>query len=484
MGLRLLETLTSALYEDPIILFREYVQNSADAHHRSTDSDPSLEWDDFTTDICIDKEQSSITINDNGFGIAEDEFLSKMTSIGKSDKGKYNDQIGFRGIGRLSGMPFCERLVFTNKVKGLSKCLLFTWYGDKFHELLNQETDHELSTAIGKITTSSEVPYKGDINDHYFRVEIIGYRDEIKELVNSENFKARLALMLPLKYSPSFTKQEIIKSYYEDFMGEDLDKFSHIIQLNGEILYKPYRDNNILESDIVFWKLQYKGKTKNIPGDKIGILWFTFNRKVSTNPEGEPYGILVRSKNMLMGDNNSLADAIIRSKTDYVAPFRELTQTLRGVYGEMLINSPSLNDNARRDWFKIDSASIELRNIIVEFLRRLHKYRYTASRAFNAKENDKSKEKLIKAYSDLAEGYNPEEFINEFYKQKDSTKKDKEIVFEFAEEDIPRSPITIKRFYERVAYLLRLYYLETENLQDFLKVRAFLKKHLNQETRD
>lgn len=31
MGLRLLETLTSALYEDPIVFFREYVQNSADS---------------------------------------------------------------------------------------------------------------------------------------------------------------------------------------------------------------------------------------------------------------------------------------------------------------------------------------------------------------------------------------------------------------------------------------------------------------------
>lgn len=34
MGLRLLETLTSALYEDPIVFFREYVQNSADAFTR------------------------------------------------------------------------------------------------------------------------------------------------------------------------------------------------------------------------------------------------------------------------------------------------------------------------------------------------------------------------------------------------------------------------------------------------------------------
>ena len=36
VSLRLLETLTSALYEDPIILFREYVQNSLDTDFRGT----------------------------------------------------------------------------------------------------------------------------------------------------------------------------------------------------------------------------------------------------------------------------------------------------------------------------------------------------------------------------------------------------------------------------------------------------------------
>ena len=35
MGIRLLETLTSALYEDPIVLFREYVQNAVDSFNNN-----------------------------------------------------------------------------------------------------------------------------------------------------------------------------------------------------------------------------------------------------------------------------------------------------------------------------------------------------------------------------------------------------------------------------------------------------------------
>ena len=36
---RLLGTLTSALYEDPIIIFREYVQNSLDAYNEVIDNE-------------------------------------------------------------------------------------------------------------------------------------------------------------------------------------------------------------------------------------------------------------------------------------------------------------------------------------------------------------------------------------------------------------------------------------------------------------
>jgi HSP90 family molecular chaperone len=47
MSFRLLETLTFALYEDPIILFREYVQNSLDAYNNEVNNDKAKVMDDF-----------------------------------------------------------------------------------------------------------------------------------------------------------------------------------------------------------------------------------------------------------------------------------------------------------------------------------------------------------------------------------------------------------------------------------------------------
>lgn len=475
ISLRLLETLTSALYEDPIILFREYVQNSIDAYNEAI-RDKSKEFDGFFVDITIDKDNSNIELTDNGYGIKEEEFLTKMKLIGESDK-KKEDQIGFRGIGRLSAMPLCKQLVFENKPQGINKRLIFTWDGEKFNNMLNKGED--IGATIDEITSTSSEDYDGDIDSHYFKVKIRGYQKAISELLENRDFRDRLCILLPLRYSAEFTKQAVIKTKYQDFLGHSLDTFSCSVKLDDEELYKPYTDKHILQSDIVFWELKFPSKGENVPAEKIGILWFSFNRTIEALPKDRPYGILVRSKNMLMGDRYSLANDAIRSQSDYITTLRDLIQALNGVCGEMLINYQNLNDNARRDWFKIDEESIKLRHIIVEFVRRLHKYRYAASDYFGGKKKKGTKEILFEAYKGLITDYDPDKFIADVNKLKKEIEASKE-VFEFADADFPKLPITIKRFYERLIGGLYKYFSEEGRIEEFLKIRTFIKRYLNQ----
>ena len=108
-GARLLETLTSALYSDPIVIFREYVQNAVDSFTNCPNSDiPEIS-------IKIELDKRRIIIADNGNGILPDKFEDAMKNIGMSNKHTNSEYIGFRGIGRLSGLPFCEKLTFVNK---------------------------------------------------------------------------------------------------------------------------------------------------------------------------------------------------------------------------------------------------------------------------------------------------------------------------------------------------------------------------------
>ncbi len=475
MSLRLLETLTSALYEDPIILFREYVQNSIDARN----IDKSNKYDDFSVDITIDRVSHNIQIFDNGYGIPKEQFLSKMESIGKSEKDHHEGQIGFRGIGRLAAMPLCDELVFENKREGTDECLTFTWNGKRFNELLNQKDETIPDAALNSLKDSSTIKHDGDVTDHYFKVEIRGYQDAISASLESNDFEDKLCRLLPLRYSPEFTKQTLIKTKYQEFMGQSPDIYSCRVTYNEAELYKPYTDEDILASGIVIWELRFPGEKEDAPDERIGILWFSFDRVIKALDKDKPYGIFVRSKNMLMGDQYSLANAINRSMSEYITTPRELTQVLNGVNGEMLINYDALNDNARRDWFRIDKESIKLGHIIVEFMRRLHTYRYAASGYFRDKTKEKSENKLIEAYKGLITNYDPNKFLPDINKLKKEIEASKE-VFAFADEDIPTYPITIRRFYERLVTGLYEDFSARNEKVDFIKIRTFIKKYLNQ----
>ena len=494
-GLRLLETLTSALYDNPIVFFREYVQNSVDAYDRAIEQKLS-KISNFSIEITIDQEKRSITIFDNGYGIPEQNFKSKMTDIGVDTKSDLPSQIGFRGIGRLSAIPFCKRLIFRNKPQGSKNIIVFTWDGEKFNDLLIQDSTAELSKAFEIITSTSLEEYTGEINDHFFSVTIENYNEEIKSLIHQREFKQQLSSLLPLRYSSKFKYQDEIKKNYREIMNDDLDDTAYNIKLDSEQLFKQYVNENVLDAGIWFWPLKFP-KTPDGIEEPFGLLWFTFNRKISVNQDNLLQGILVRSKNMLMGNNNSLADAIYRYKTDdYITTYREITQTLRGVCGEMLICTTRFNDNARRDWFKLDSESIMLRDIIFEFLKHLYKYRITASNVFNEKNEayrEKNKQKLRDAFVNLTSSPNPNTFLNNFYKAKakavaEKQKKEKEKQdnieknkLEYADEDVPFLPFQLQKLYNKVLLLLRDYFSKEDNLEGFLKIRNFIKKGLNKE---
>ena len=166
----------------------------------------------------------------------------------------------------------------------------------------------------------------------------------------------------------------------------------------------------------------------------------------------------------------------------HVATYRELTQTLNGIYGELLIDTARLSDNARRDWFRIDASSIQLRTILTDFLRKLKAYRYAASQAFNDKQTLAKKQKVIAAYEDLTNGFDSKKFEQEFYDTTEYPKEDN--AFFYADDDIPRRSITTKKFYEEILTGLKEYFTSSykeQGIEIFVKMRTFLKQYLNKQ---
>ena len=482
VGRNLLETLTSALYEDPIVLFREYVQNSLDAYNKAVRDDSSLLNPDFKVTIDIYPEEQTINVRDNGYGIeSSTAFRKAMLGFGDSEKTDRSRFIGFRGIGRLSGLPFCTTLRFKNKICGTSNIDVCTWAGARYRDLLNTEDVKTFQETVDEIVEITN-EYDDDINAHYFEVQIIGYGAELKEdVIENSNFEQRLRKMLPIKYSDSFSRSEEIEKKYYEFMKEKLSDFMCSVFLNGNELRKEYTDqNNVLDSGIVFIPIKEKDGPNKKPGDKIGLLWFTFNKKPVAVKDDSCYGIMIRSKNVLMGDNDSFADLCSNSKK-YVATYTELAATLRGVYGELLINSPTLRDNARREWFKTDEHSIFLKYVIVDFMNNLYAYRYAASKYFRARAEDKTEKKKIAlrnaivALVDL--DVNRLDIDNFCIKEKEEASRNSDRMEKsYSEEDIPRQNLTKKRNYDELMKVIEVFFVKEEKYELFLKLRAFVKK--------
>ena len=480
IGRSMLETITIALYENPIILFREYVQNSLDAHNREVDAgNPKIR--NLKVTITIDKTDQTIVIMDNGYGITSDAlFEERMLSIGSShqpaDKTRY---IGFRGIGRISGLPFCKKLTFRNKAQNSTTVNECTWMGKEYRDKLSDENAKgDLSKIIDEIVTFDKKKAEAkDRSKHYFEVILEGYNDDIEEMLKHAKFKEKLTRMLPLQYNRKFKKAKTIMNRYKSFMkDEDLKRFMIPVELNRESLCKSYDDSFVLDSDIIFWEIRGKKKKDTSLGDKIGLLWFTFAAHLKSHENDWDYGILTRSKNVLMGGNDTFAQ-VADNSSSYVTTFREMAQALRGVYGELLINSQYLRDNSRRDWFLPDEHSRDLNNVITDFMRRLNEYRYCSSRYFR-KNASKTKEDLKKALDELVDfKTNPINFDTFSKRAKEQTKKEKTPVSSWSDEDLPHENKTMKKHYDVLMKVIEAYFRKIRKRVLFLELRAFIAAH-------
>src|SRR5215475_3131612 len=86
IGKDILELLSSSMYVDPMTIYREYVQNSADAIDEAKRIGLLPERSRGRVEITLDDSSRAIRIRDNGTGVDEDAFYERLTAFGASLK--------------------------------------------------------------------------------------------------------------------------------------------------------------------------------------------------------------------------------------------------------------------------------------------------------------------------------------------------------------------------------------------------------------
>lgn len=216
IGKDILELLAGAMYTDPLSIYREYMQNAADSvddarqvglMHGNNDSDVSIEFDHVGR---------TVLIRDFGFGIPSSQFAKRLTSVGGSRK-RGKGQRGFRGIGRLSGLGYCQELVFRSRAAGQAEVLEMCWNGRVLRDRLRDtEFNGELGDLIREVVTITRLSGAG-FPEHFFDVElrkVLRIKNDV--LMNEEAVRTYLSQVAPVPFHPDFQYGQEIQAWLSE----------------------------------------------------------------------------------------------------------------------------------------------------------------------------------------------------------------------------------------------------------------------------
>lgn len=336
-GMFLLENITSGMYNDPLVILREYIQNSVDsidlAHQRSNDDSAEIRID-------LDPFKKRVVIRDNGQGIPANLAEEVLCSIGSSNKTGLQLR-GFRGIGRLGGIAFSDKAVFRTKAEGESVESVQEWDCVNLRKIIGgrQKTNLSLAQVLSRITSFSTENQKGN-NGSYFEVTLDGvtsFRNYLFDITRVERFLSQVA---PVPFDPGFFKfTDVVESHLRNRLSH-YRRYS--LLLNGDPVFKPYKDYVRVTKgtvdkivDIDFFDI------KGVGEELIGVGWFGRREELlgSIARGDDCSGIRVRSGNIMIGDNHLLDGCFREDRFNNYIP------------GEIHIESADLIPNSRRDDF-------------------------------------------------------------------------------------------------------------------------------------
>lgn len=335
-GMFLLETLTAGMYNDPLSIYREYIQNAVDSLDLCTNTKST---NGLNVEINLDPHDQSIVIRDNGVGIPGNIAENILSSIGSSNKTGTGAR-GFRGIGRLGGVAFSDKAIFRTKASKDSFESVQKWDCKRLRELLSDplKTSLSLNEVYSDVTRFERVNSKKP-GDSYFEVKLEGVSSFRNLILDITKVREYLSQVAPVSFNPDlFSYHNEIDTY----LDENLNRYGkYNIILNGDPVFKPYQDKVRLTKKGYDQIDRVKCFDININEIPVAYCWVGERRELSGGiTKGDhSSGIRVRTGNILLGDAHLLDRC-----------FREARFNSYSI-GEIHIVSPDLIPNSRRDDF-------------------------------------------------------------------------------------------------------------------------------------
>lgn len=374
IGKDVIESLTLGMYEDCRFIYREYIQNAADAIDKAV-SERLIEKSYNQIMVSIDAEKHRIVIEDNGTGIAKKNVKNILLNIAHSTKQRGIDK-GFRGIGRLGGLGYCSTLIFETSYRGEAEKSIMTWDAELLKNIINDRDTHQEAVDVLQEVTNIKYEVENP-GAHYFKVILEDVTTD--ELLDVEYIRSYLSMVSPVDIDAKFIFRSKINKYMKE-NGLSLDIYN--IYINSDQIFKPYtsciyEDNKggKKKTDEIC-DIEFLSRKDEQTGELIYWGWYTISGlRGQMKSKNLARGIRLRKENIQIGDEEICKKFFTKTEDQRFSFY---------FFGEIHAVSKGLIPNSRRDYFGESDTLKKFEKFIKEDFCKLKDLCYDASKYRNA----------------------------------------------------------------------------------------------------
>lgn len=340
LGKDVLELLSSSMYVNPLSVYREYVQNAADSIEEACAIGSLSRTADGRIDIQINQAERTVRIRDNGTGLEQTKFVSRLIALGASRKRGLKAR-GFRGVGRLAGLGYCQELIFRSRAEGENEICELRWDCRALKSnLRDPKFSEQLSSLIARVVRTRRA-MDSNYPDRFFEVEMVGVmRSGSDVLMNASAVGAYLGQVAPVPFSPEFTPGSNLNLA----LGKAVPMGNVRIYLNesSEPLYRPHKDDFVARKGV-------SDRISNVNvrefhgsnGALSAIAWWADHSYLGAiSSETGIGGLRLRCGNIQIGEHDLLNDLFQESRFN------------SWIVGEVHVLDDRILPNGRRDHFE------------------------------------------------------------------------------------------------------------------------------------
>ena len=204
---RLLELMIHSIYTHREIFLRELISNASDAmdklyYHSLQDGGTGLSRDDFKITIELDKDARTLTIEDNGCGMTEDDLENHLGVIAHSgslhfkekiEQGEDVDVIGQFGVGFYSSFMVADKVTVITKAYGSGQAYRWESSGSEGYTIDPCEKEgHGTRITLHIKPNTEEDNYDEFLNDYQVQDLVKKYSDYIRYPILMDLEKTRM----------------------------------------------------------------------------------------------------------------------------------------------------------------------------------------------------------------------------------------------------------------------------------------------------